>query len=74
MRRIELFFTAILIILSFNNTSSFSQDDNKDASMKAYMDYMTPGKEHQMLAKQTGDWKFDGPCRTACIGKRNCYF
>jgi hypothetical protein len=59
MRRIELFFTAILIILSFNNTSSFSQDDNKDASMKAYMDYMTPGKEHQMLAKQTGDWKFD---------------
>ena len=54
-----MFFAAILIILAFNNTSSFSQDDNKDASMKAFMDYMTPGKEHQMLAKQTGDWNYD---------------
>ena len=27
------------------------------AKMKAWMDYMTPGKEHQMLASSDGKWK-----------------
>ncbi len=30
-----------------------------EAEMKAWMDYMTPGDIHKMLAKSDGDWDAD---------------
>jgi hypothetical protein len=30
----------------------------QDESMKAWMEYMTPGEMHQWLAKNEGDWKY----------------
>jgi len=42
------------ILLAFYAINSFAQDDE----MKKWMDYMTPGKEHQSFAKMNGDWSF----------------
>jgi hypothetical protein len=55
MRRTYLFLLAVLIVSAFNTKKTYSQDDQ----MKAFMDYMTPGKEHQMLAKANGEWDCD---------------
>src|SRR3990172_402996 len=43
---------ACLMIFS---TLSFGQDE-MDPGMKAWMDYMTPGETHKMLANSVGDW------------------
>jgi len=40
--------------LMFFSMPSFGQDN--DAAMNAWMDYMTPGEMHQMLAAAAGDW------------------
>jgi hypothetical protein len=47
-----LFFICVLSIISIN---SFAQNNDE---MKKWMDYMTPGKEHQELAKMSGDWTY----------------
>jgi hypothetical protein len=39
----------------FCNQAAFSQE--KDAQQKAWMEYMTPGKYHEMMAKSVGEWK-----------------
>jgi hypothetical protein len=38
---------------------SFAQEDAaaNDEQMKAWMEYMTPGQTHQMLAESNGTWK-----------------
>lgn len=33
------------------------EQSQQDAAMKAWNDFMTPGNEHAMLAKGTGEWK-----------------
>lgn len=45
----------LLLVLFAISSSSFSQNNDE---MKKWMDYMTPGKEHQSLAKMNGDWNF----------------
>lgn len=35
----------------------FSQDEDMAAQQQAWMDYMTPGPMHEMMAKSVGDWK-----------------
>jgi Protein of unknown function (DUF1579) len=40
--------------LMFFSIQSFGQDN--DAAMKAWMDYMTPGEMHEMLATAAGEW------------------
>jgi hypothetical protein len=47
-----LFFICVLSVLTIN---LFAQNNDE---MKKWMDYMTPGKEHQELAKMNGDWTF----------------
>ncbi|HSR16696.1 MAG TPA: DUF1579 domain-containing protein [Ignavibacteriaceae bacterium] len=39
----------------FCNQAAFSQEI--DAQQKAWMEYMTPGKYHEMMAKSVGEWK-----------------
>lgn len=50
MKKITLFILLAMLYTSF----SFAQDD----SMQKWMAYMTPGKEHQKLAKLNGDWVY----------------
>ncbi|MCE1165853.1 MAG: DUF1579 domain-containing protein [Bacteroidetes bacterium] len=44
----------IILLFSFYAINSFAQNDD----MKKWMDYMTPGKEQQAMAKLNGDWNF----------------
>jgi hypothetical protein len=37
--------------------TSFKANSQSEAEMKAWMDYMTPGEVHKMLAKTSGKWK-----------------
>lgn len=39
----------------FCNSAVLSQE--MDAQQKAWMEYMTPGKYHEMMAKSVGEWK-----------------
>lgn len=39
----------------FCNQAALSQE--MDAQEKAWMEYMTPGKYHEMMAKSVGEWK-----------------
>jgi hypothetical protein len=41
-------------LLSFG--PAYSQSDKQAAEQKAWMDYMTPGPTHQLLAKSDGEW------------------
>jgi len=41
-----------------SNTFLFAQDaEEQAAQMQIWMEYMTPGSMHEMLAKSVGDWK-----------------
>ena len=54
MKRITLTTCCLLFIACINLTHAQSE-----AEMKAWMDYMTPGDMHKMLAKFDGEWKGD---------------
>jgi len=46
------------IILLINSQLILAQSEEEQAEqMKIWMDYMTPGPMHEMLAKSVGDWK-----------------
>jgi hypothetical protein len=47
------FLTAFILLLS---PSILAQ--NQDEMMKKWMDYMTPGNMHEMLAKSVGEWTY----------------
>lgn len=49
MKRITIITAAFLFSLSLSAQMA-------DSSMKKWMDYMTPGKEHQMMASWNGTW------------------
>jgi hypothetical protein len=55
MRRLFLLSAAVLINFLLLNTSARAQSGEE----KAWMDYMTPGNVHQMIAKSDGEWSFD---------------
>jgi hypothetical protein len=44
------------LVILFIITVNLNAQNNDD--MKKWMDYMTPGKEHQDFAKMNGDWAF----------------
>ncbi len=48
-----------LLIIIFLLGNIFAQNDavNQDEQMKVWMDYMTPGPMHEMMAKHSGTWK-----------------
>lgn len=45
-----------IITLSLLPVLLFAQEQGDE--MKAWMDYMTPGKMHEMLAKNSGNWTY----------------
>ncbi len=47
--------TLIILLFLLLPTASFAQDDE----MQKWMEYMTPGKEHKMLAAMSGEWNFE---------------
>jgi hypothetical protein len=50
-------FFKFFVVLIFIFTSSISAQ-NQDEMMKKWMDYMTPGDMHEMLAKSVGEWTY----------------
>jgi hypothetical protein len=55
----KLFFSLVFCaFFIFSSTSIFAQEgDAQSEQMKLWMEYMTPGTMHEMLAKSVGDWK-----------------
>lgn len=51
--------SASLFILIFLIGNTFAQNEavNQDEQMKIWMEYMTPGAMHEIMAKQAGTWK-----------------
>jgi len=48
----------IFLFIITSNAFLFGQNaENQAAEMQVWMDYMTPGPMHEMLAKSVGDWK-----------------
>ncbi len=47
----------LLLILSANVFLLAQETDMQDEQMQVWMEYMTPGPMHEMLAKSVGDWK-----------------
>ena len=48
----------IFLLLLSSNTFLFAQEDEDQAAqMQIWMEYMTPGPMHEMLAKSVGNWK-----------------
>ncbi len=49
----------ILLFISFITACStiLAQDQNTSAQQQAWMEYMTPGAGHSILADHTGEWK-----------------
>lgn len=52
MKRPIFILIALFVVSAFSSPSVYSQDDN----MKKWMDYMTPGDMHKMLATHAGKW------------------
>lgn len=54
--RMQIF--CILLVLLVVSKSLFAQDaEEQAAQMQVWMEYMTPGPMHEMLATSVGDWK-----------------
>ncbi len=49
-------FAVLIILLLLPATTIFAQDE-MSADHKAWMDYMTPGPMHEMMAGSVGEWK-----------------
>jgi len=52
-------FKSIFALLTFSLlifTASLNAQDEMSADQKAWMDYMTPGPMHEMMAKSVGEW------------------
>jgi hypothetical protein len=54
MKKITLIITAVFILASC--AKIMAQTTSNDESMKAWMNYMTPGEVHKMLAADDGEW------------------
>lgn len=52
MKKLFLFLTCFCMISSV----SFGQEGEMNEEMQAWMEYMTPGKMHEMLASANGEW------------------
>lgn len=46
-----------LVLLSSNSFLIAQEGGEQSAEMKAWMEYMTPGPMHEMMAKSAGEWK-----------------
>jgi hypothetical protein len=51
------FIFVFIVLLSSNSFIIAQEGGAQSAEMQAWMEYMTPGPMHEMLAKSVGDWK-----------------
>ncbi|BDQ02546.1 DUF1579 domain-containing protein [Ignavibacterium sp.] len=49
--------TSLLLTFLWGNSYAQNEGMNSDEQMKIWMDYMTPGSMHEMMAKYVGEWK-----------------
>jgi hypothetical protein len=56
MKLIKNFLVVSSAVLLFTNIS-FAQDQNQEEAQKIWMEYMTPGRAHELLASHAGEWK-----------------
>ncbi|MGA8263106.1 MAG: DUF1579 domain-containing protein [Ignavibacteriaceae bacterium] len=56
MKLIKTFLVVSSAVLLFTNIS-FAQDQNQEEAQKIWMEYMTPGWAHELLASHAGEWK-----------------
>ena len=56
MKLIKTFFVVSSAFLFITNIS-FAQDQNQEEAQKIWMEYMTPGWAHELLASHVGEWK-----------------
>lgn len=49
--------TFVFILCLVTLTADVSAQEDQQAMMKAWQEYMTPGPMHQMLSKSVGEWK-----------------
>lgn len=54
MKALAKLFLGMFLLLVIQ--PSYAQTDKQAAEEKAWKEYMTPGKEHQLLAKSDGEW------------------
>lgn len=52
-----MYTSLFFIIFLLGNPLAQNDDMNQDEQMKIWMDYMTPGPMHEMMAKHSGSWK-----------------
>ncbi len=52
------FFMSVLFVILLI-PAGFIHGQEQDESMKKWMEYMTPGKEHEMMGLMKGNWKAD---------------
>ncbi|MFN3872020.1 MAG: DUF1579 domain-containing protein [Ignavibacterium sp.] len=52
-----IYTSLFFIIFLLGNPLAQNDNMNQDEQMKIWMDYMTPGSMHEMMAKLTGSWK-----------------
>lgn len=52
-----LIFSFLLFFLWGLNSFAQNEEASMDSQMKIWMDYMTPGPMHEMMAKHAGTWK-----------------
>lgn len=56
MFKLTMYFIVFCLLIGIH-TSLFAQSEEEQAEqMQIWIDYMTPGKMHEMLAKSVGDW------------------
>lgn len=58
MKTFTLNLFSILILVLSLQSNLYSQSDQQ-ADQKAWLEYMTPGSVHEMIAKSDGDWNED---------------
>lgn len=56
MKLIKTFLVVSSAFFLFTNIS-FAQDQNQEEAQKIWMEYMTPGWAHELLASHAGEWK-----------------
>ena len=56
MKLFKIFLVVASAFLLFTNIS-FAQEQNQEDAQKAWMEYMTPGWAHELLATHAGEWK-----------------
>ena len=56
MKLIKTFLVVASAVFLFTNIS-FAQDQNQEEAQKIWMEYMTPGWAHELMASHAGEWK-----------------